>query len=194
MKHRQELVLTMLEDVLAALDGSRLVDRVRVLTPDRRVADHAAALGTEVIADQYDQGINESLEFATRREIEDGDGLPLLILPVDVPLVKASSIDAIVDRLNGSSTPLVVISPSKNGGTNALLRSPPDVIPTRFGPNSSEAHTREAKKRGVRVEFYRAEDLEIDLDTPTDIYEILRKGDSTRTSSYLESILKTKIT
>ena len=192
MKHRQRLVLTMLEDVLAALDRSSLVDQIKVLTPDKRVADYAVALGTGTIEDQYDLGINESLAIATKHEIQDRGGPPLLILPVDIPLVKASTIDAIISRLNGSSSPLVVISPSRNGGTNALLRNPPDIIPTRYGPNSSEAHVREAEKRGVRVEVYRAEDLEIDLDTPQDIHEFLRKKDSTRTLDYLESILQAK--
>ena len=192
MKHRQRLVLTMLEDVLAALDRSSLVDQIKVLTPDKRVADYAVALGTGTIEDQYDLGINESLAIATKHEIQDRGGPPLVILPVDIPLVKASTIDAIISRLNGSSSPLVVISPSRNGGTNALLRNPPDIIPTRYGPNSSEAHVREAEKRGVRVEVYRAEDLEIDLDTPQDIHEFLRKKDSTRTLDYLESILQAK--
>lgn len=193
LDHRQRLVLAMLEDVVIALHKSSLVDQITVLTPDKRVIDHAVTLGVKTIVDPTDQGINESIANATRYEIQERSGAPLLVLPVDVPLVKASTIDAIISKVRRPSSSIVVISPSITRGTNALLRNPPDVIPTRYGANSFEAHIKEAKRKQIRLEVYHAEDLEIDLDTPSDLYEILRKGDSTRTSNYLTSILRTKM-
>jgi 2-phospho-L-lactate guanylyltransferase len=183
----------MMEDVFDALNRSSLVDKIIVLTPDKRVANHAVSLGAVTMEDQCDRGINQSIEIATKREIEKRGGPPLLVLPVDVPLVKTSTIDAIISRVEDPSSSLIVITPSRDKGTNALLRNPPDVIPTRFGPDSSEAHILEARVKGIRVEIYQAEDLEIDLDKPDDLYEILMKGDSTRTSNYLESVIRTEM-
>jgi 2-phospho-L-lactate guanylyltransferase (CobY/MobA/RfbA family) len=82
-----------------------------------------------------------------------------------------------------------VISPSIAKGTNALLRNPPNAIPTRYGLNSFDAHVAEAESKKVHLEVYRSEDLEVDVDTPSDLYEIMRRGNSTKTSEFLRNIL-----
>jgi len=162
---------------------------VIVLTPDIQVADHATSLGAQTMMDRTNGGINESLAKATDYEIKERGGSPLLILPVDIPLVKPSTIDSIVRRVHKSDRALVVISPSIAKGTNALLRNPPNIIPTHYGVNSFDAHVVEAKSRKIHLEIYRSEDLEIDADTPSDLYEIMRRGDSTRTSEFLRNTL-----
>ncbi len=187
--NRKKLVLAMLEDVLASLSESDLVDQVSVLTPDRQVADHAEDLGAITMMDQTNGGINESIAMFTEYEIKERSGVPLLILPVDVPLVKSTTIDKIIRKVGKSNHALVVISPSTVKGTNALLRNPPDAIPTHYGVGSFDAHIAEAMARKVRVEVLRSEDLEIDVDTPSDLYEIMRKGNSTRASRFLRRVL-----
>ena len=188
-KDRQKLVLMMMEDVIASLKKSSLVDQVVVLTPDRRVVDHAKKLGVETMIDKTNGDINDSLTEATNFEIRKRIGSPLLVLPVDVPLVKPTTIDSIISRVGKSNHQLVVISPSITNGTNALLRNPPDAIPTRYGVNSFDAHVAEAVARKVHLEIHRSEDLEIDVDTPGDLYEVIRK-DSSKTSEFLKNILK----
>lgn len=189
LNNRQKLVLVMLEDVLASLSESDLVDQVAVLTPDRQVADRAENLGARTMMDQTNVGINESIAMVTEYEIKERSGMPLLILPVDVPLVKPTTIDSIIRKVDNPNHALVVISPSTAKGTNALLRNPPDAIPTHYGVGSFGAHVAEAMARKVRLEVQRSEDLEIDVDTPSDLYEIMRKGNSTRTSRFLRRIL-----
>jgi 2-phospho-L-lactate guanylyltransferase len=189
LSNRQKLVLVMLEDVLASLSDADLIDQVAVLTPDRQVADRAEDLGARIMMDQTNGGINESIAMVTEYEIRERRGMPLLILPVDVPLVKPTTIDDIIRKVGKPNHDLVVISPSTVRGTNALLRNPPDAIPTHYGVDSFDAHVAEATARNVHVEVHRSEDLEIDVDTPSDLYEIIRKGNSTRTSRFLRSIL-----
>jgi 2-phospho-L-lactate guanylyltransferase len=189
LNNRQKLVLVMLEDVLASLRESDLVDQVAVLTPDRQVADRAENLGVRTMMDQTNGGINESIAMVTEYEIKERSGMPLLILPVDVPLVKPTTIDNIIRKVDKPNHNLVVISPSTVKGTNALLRNPPDAISTHYGVGSFDAHVAEAMARKVRLEVLRSEDLEIDVDTPSDLYEIMRKGNSTRTSRFLRRVL-----
>jgi 2-phospho-L-lactate guanylyltransferase len=179
----------MMEDVIASLKKSSLVNHVVVLTPDNRVADHAKKLGVETMIDKTNGDINDSLTEATNFEIRERSGSSLLVLPVDVPLVKSTTIDSII-RVGKPNHPIVVISPSTTNGTNALLRNPPDAIPTRYGVNSFDAHVAEAIARKVHLEIHRSEDLEIDVDMPGDLYEVMRKGDSSKTSEFLKNILK----
>jgi len=60
----------------------------------------------------------------------------LLRLPIDIPLATARDIDALF--ANMQDAPATVIVPSRDGtGTNALLRSPPTLFRSHFGPGSS---------------------------------------------------------
>lgn len=190
LEDRQRLVLVMLEDVLTCLNKSSLVDKIFIITPDRHVTDYASSFSVKTIMDIADRGINESIARVTEHKLKSRCASPLLVLPVDVPLVRSNTIDGIIGKLEDSVDPLVVISPSGSKGTNALLRNPPNVIPTRYGANSFEAHIEEATSRKIPLIVYRSEDLEIDLDTPSDLYQIMKRGNSTRTSQFLNGILQ----
>ena len=64
--------------------------------------------------------------------------------------------------------------PSRNGmGTNALLRNPPDVFPSRFGHDSFAAHIREAMTAGARLRIIANPRIALDLDDPDDIDRFL---------------------
>ena len=81
----------------------------------------------------------------------------------------------------------VVIVPSSDGaGTNALLRTPPDVIESRFGPGSFEAHWSQAQARGVPVEVARPAGLMFDIDTPEDVAELLVRAPDCRAARFLQ--------
>jgi len=190
LEDRQRLVLVMLEDVLTSLKKSSLVDQVFIITPDKHVMDYASSFGVKTIRDLARNGINNSIARVTRRELKSRSASPLLVLPVDVPLVRSRTIDGMIGKLGNPVDPLVVISPSGSKGTNALLRNPPNVIPTRYGANSFDAHIVEAASRKIPLMVYRSEDLELDLDTPSDLYRIMEKGNSTKTSQFLNVILQ----
>jgi len=59
--------------------------------------------------------------------------------------------------------------PASDGGTNALLTTPPDVVPFRFGIRSSRAHLAAALERSVPCALLQMEKLTFDLDTPDDL-------------------------
>jgi 2-phospho-L-lactate guanylyltransferase len=183
----------MLEDVLTSLRKTSLVDQVFVITSDREVEDRASSFGVKTITDVPSGGINESLTRVTEQELKSRCSSPLLVLPVDLPLVTSSAIDCIIGKLENHPSSLVVISPSRSGGTNALLRNPPNVIPTKYGANSFHAHVQEAASRKIPLMVYRSEDLETDLDTPSDLYLIMRRGNSTKTSRFLSETLRLEV-
>ena len=102
---------------------------------------------------------------------------------IDVPLVTAAEIEELASRARHG----VVIVPSSDGaGTNALLRTPPDVIESRFGPGSFEAHWSQAQARGVPVEVARPAGLMFDIDTPDDVAELLVRAPDCRAARFLQ--------
>ena len=83
--------------------------------------------------------------------------------------------------------------PSSDGtGTNALVRTPPDCIESRFGPGSFRAHLDQARSKGVPADVLRLPGLMFDIDTPEDVAELLAGPHECQVSSFLRSACASK--
>jgi 2-phospho-L-lactate guanylyltransferase len=69
--------------------------------------------------------------------------------------------------------------PSRDGtGTNALLRTPPELFPSRFGAESCAKHLAEARARGAEIRVFRNARIELDIDEVEDLrYFFSTNGD-----------------
>lgn len=179
LPERQALSLAMLEDVLTVLSTSRVLHRVTVVTSDPQASDLAGEKGAEVIAesegiDSESQAVDYGASVLSQRGVES-----ILVIPLDVPLVTSTDIEKLVAER--SMAPSVVMAPSKDGGTNALLKTPPDVIPSRFGYDSLRLHQQEAEKRGVKYKVLTLPSLVLDIDSPEDLICFASQSTSTHT-------------
>ncbi|MBX3014815.1 MAG: 2-phospho-L-lactate guanylyltransferase [Caldilineaceae bacterium] len=110
--------------------------------------------------------LNEALEQARRRALaEQADAI--LILPADLPLLTSADIEHLFDL--GSVAPSMVIAPSQDGGTNALLLHPPQRLPFAFGPQSYARHCALAEQAGLPYQTFASASLAFDLDWPEDL-------------------------
>src|SRR5690348_12826155 len=163
-QQREALARVMFEDMLCKLTAARGIDRVVVATSDPSAAAYARAAGVAVYEEEEQRGHSHSADRAAARAMENGAGT-VLLLPIDVPLATVAEIEA----LAGAARPGVLIVPSADGtGTNALVRTPPDVIASRFGKDSFRAHIDQARARGVPTEVMRPSGIVFDIDTPAD--------------------------
>jgi 2-phospho-L-lactate guanylyltransferase len=181
---RIDLVQAMRKDVFACVATVRGIDRVFVVTSEPQVLDEARLRGWEPIREQAQQSESASVDFASRWCAERG-ATALLRLPIDLPLVTAADVQSLFSALD--SAPCAVLAPSRDGtGTNALLRSPPALFPSRFGPGSFALHLAEAERVGATAKIMRNPRIEFDLDDPEDLAELPhRKGIGVATSQWL---------
>jgi 2-phospho-L-lactate guanylyltransferase len=180
----EALSVAMLEDIVEALRGAQSVSRVVVVTPDDAVARAAEAAGAEGLL-LTDPGLNPSLEAAASR-LGDGDEALLVVLG-DVAGVTSDEIDSLHDALAAQAGG-VLLAPSSDGGTSALLRQPADVIPCRFGADSAKAHRAAAEQAGVEFRELALESLAIDLDQASDLERFVRsEGGGRRTRELLRA-------
>ena len=164
---RAALTLTMMRNVLAALREAG-VERAYVVSPDPDVLDAAAGSGAVPLR-QRSRGMNPALDEAREKAAADG-ATSLLILPADLPLLRAPDVWAVAEARNGGEGRLVVAAPDAAGkGTNALLLSPPDALPFLFGQDSFAAHLGAARERGVETRVVERPNLGFDLDTADDL-------------------------
>lgn len=167
----EALTLAMLQDVLEAMGGVSRIDRCVVVTPDAGVAAAAQAVGAEALL-RDDPGLNAALDRAARELGERGLEALLVVLG-DVAGARSEDLArlfAALDELGGRG---VVLAPSRDGGTAALLRAPHDAIPSLFGPESAAAHRRAAARAGVPFRELPLASLAVDVDDLDDARALL---------------------
>lgn len=180
------LTLAMLGDVIQALGESGRVERVAVVTPDVNVAEAARRWGAEGLVRQ-ERGLNPSLEAAT--PVICGSDDTLLVVLGDVAGAAAAEIATLYLALDEAQTPAAVIAPARDGGTAALLRSPPEAFTGRFGAKSAEAHRVAAREAGVPLMELALPSLAIDLDQRDDLDALLASdGPAPRTRDLLRQL------
>ncbi|MBS7609478.1 2-phospho-L-lactate guanylyltransferase [Candidatus Bathyarchaeota archaeon] len=185
---REGLVLSMLSDVLDAIGKSGVVDECLVISSDDRVLKAAYAKGFRGLMEKPSGNLNETLNYATDWCKSQG-AKALLILPGDLPLIKVEDVKRLFSYMQGERG--VVLAPCRRRkGTNALLRYPPDIMPTLFGKESFEAHLLKARSLGIHVSVATSEGLSFDIDTIDDLRDLLSSKNECKplTRSFLEKI------
>lgn len=115
--------------------------------------------------------LNAALEQA-RAEVCAAGADALLALPADLPLLTVADLHALCARAELGDG--VVIAPSHNGGTNALLLRPPHAIAFAFGEASYARHCALVAAGGLLCHTYRSDTLAWDVDYPEDLLVIGR--------------------
>ncbi len=179
-----ELARAMLEDVLDALAGVAGLAERAVVTGDPEVARVAEAAGATALVEP-DDGLNPSLEAAARRLDSDA----LLVVLGDVAGARADELGALLGALEELGGSGVVLAPSSDGGTAALLRAPHDAIAGAFGPDSAARHRAAARAASVPFLELKLASLAVDLDSPEDVDAFLAApGGGRRTRALLERL------
>jgi 2-phospho-L-lactate/phosphoenolpyruvate guanylyltransferase len=184
-EQRLLLAQAMLADTIRAVQGIQRADAVFVVSNYEPALEIAAQSGWQILREEQQISESASVDFASRLCAERGV-TALLRLPLDLPLVQPSDIDELLTT--ECNAPAVVMVPSCDGtGTNAILRTPPALFPSHFGPDSFAKHRREAEQVGAQISVCRNIRLEMDVDDEADLRALLRHDLSqTWTGKWLE--------
>ena len=160
---RRALMRTVFLHVLDACLATPEIDRVIAVVGDDDGAALAARRAVTVVREPGG-GLNRAVWHAS-------DGLPAdsasLVVVADLPELAAADLSAGITA--GGGTPGVLVAPTHDGGTGALLRRPAAVIAPAFGGASAAAHLRAAQDAGVRAGLICRPGLARDIDRPADL-------------------------
>ena len=181
-QERKLLTITMLEDVLKALKSSTVHD-VLVVSRDPNVRMIADKFGFSFFSPSRN-GLNPAVEEATAwcmRNQADS----VLVIPADIPLLSSADVNKIIElgNCNGST---VVLSPSNNGGTNALFKKPPNLLFAQFGYRSFARHFRQARNKGISIKFHYSASIALDVDCEEDLLKLFESPTSNHSKQFLE--------
>ena len=167
---RQALAAAMLEDVLAALIEAPLAG-IMVNTVDPLATDLARRYGAQVVTDGAHDGHTGAVTAMAR--ILAAEGHDMLTVPGDIPRVTAAEIGAVIEARRPA--PSVTIVPAHDErGSNAVLCSPPLVMPLRFGDDSFLPHVASARALGIEPTIIRLPGIALDIDQPEDVHALLQ--------------------
>jgi len=174
---RELLAEAMFRDVLREVMRVRGLETTFVVTGNERVAEIATALGAQVIREPVETGETGAVDFA-RMNLKRMGHAAVLILPGDMPLVRASDIEQVLAKVpDGATAPFALLVPSHDRlGTNALLLAPPDVIKLRFGYDSFSYHMSQVSALDLPLRFFENEAIGLDIDEPQDLRRFLAVG------------------
>jgi 2-phospho-L-lactate guanylyltransferase len=179
-KEREEFAVRMLGDVLVALSESE-IEEVEIIS----------TCSEEQIKEDLNRGLKLNLELESKSDLnlkltvrEDGRGLnevlneeikderePVLIIMADVPLATPESINEIISREED-----VVITPGREGGTNALFLRKPYKFAVSYYGISCLKHIETAKRRDLSYAIHDSFFISTDIDEVDDLIELLIHG------------------
>jgi len=176
---RRILVEALLDDVLSSIIRSKSYGTIMVVSPDENVGSRIRSQDVSFLK-QTGIGLNRAVEQANRLATL-GHARSLTTVLADIPLVEPADFKELVSL--GSPGRRVVMAPSKKGGTNLMLTSPPGVIPPSYGRWSYSKHLRRAQAYGINTYSMSNGRISFDIDTLSDLVELRRLDPEAKTAS-----------
>lgn len=162
---RARLALALFRQLLGFLRKSQPDVSVLVVSESPLIKMEAQKAGAHFLQ-QPDGGLNEAVQqgadWATAQDYR-----AICVLPADLADPSGDDLARLLTLRNG-----VVLVPAHDGGTNALLASPPNAIPFQYGKGSCKAHQNAASQAGVPCTIIPLESFKYDVDTSADLARV----------------------
>jgi 2-phospho-L-lactate guanylyltransferase len=170
---RKLLFQAMVDDVLTAVEACTYIDNIMVVTNDQAVAELARGFGAEIRPEPEPPGLIEAVTETGKQLAAEGVEC-MLFLPGDVPLVTPEELEVVLEGFGMSGKPEFMIVPASDlGGSNCVACSPPDCMSFGFGIDSFRKHLALARDRGIDPQVTKLPGIGLDIDTPSDISELM---------------------
>ncbi|MSO73582.1 MAG: 2-phospho-L-lactate guanylyltransferase [Alphaproteobacteria bacterium] len=170
---RQSLALTLFRVTLRFFRINFADAPLVVVTDSALLADEATHFDATILRDVA-SGLTAAVQQAADWCVTQGYASQLVI-PSDIGALRYDEIARLFERPRPN--PSLILCPSADeGGTNALLATPPNAVPIWYGIGSFKRFQAEAKARGIPTDVLRLANLSLDLDTPEDVRRFLDQG------------------
>ena len=188
---RIHLSLLMLEDTLHTLSMASSLTKVVIVSSDKRAEELATKHGANFVNEETEDGVNSAVALADRYCIKEAADATLII-PQDLPLLDKIDISKVKELAQKESHCIVICPSHRYDGTNMLLRKPPSVIATFYDSDSYNMHVKAATSLGIPIKYLFSKSLMYDLDTPEDVFRLIKEQEEMGTAVQSIKFLKSK--
>ena len=173
----------MARDVLMALNAAPDVTGIAIVGDEPRLASLAAPVGATVYAENDGEDYRAALGRIAL-ELQGHGARHLLVVPADLPTLSSGDVQQLLTGHRGGVT---VCPAAADGGTNALVLSPPTAIPFLYGPDSAARHLAAAASAGLAAQTVDIAGFARDVDSPDDVAWLLRQRIACATLAWLRA-------
>jgi 2-phospho-L-lactate guanylyltransferase len=182
----EQICRLMLESVLDAISKSDIIEKTVLVSKDENALDIGKKFGALGIYDESEQGVNSAVLLADNYFMKEGfEGT--MVFPQDIPLMQTVDIRTLY-QMRTSDRCVLVVPSRKFDGTNALFRTPTNVMETHYDEDSYKIHLNTAEKRNASSALMLIRRMMLDIDDQSDLRFILSFSD-TEVANSLRTIL-----
>ena len=176
----------MLDEVLSTISQSQ-ANKIIIISRDEEAFGIAKKYNAVEIFEEKENGVNAAVALSEKYLKENGFDASI-VFPQDIPLIRPQDIDTLI-QFQKTTQSLIVVPSRKFDGTNALLRSPFDVMETHYDEDSYKIHLTTAKSRNIPTSFVLINRMMWDIDDRSDLEFIMRNIEKPDLSEKLRNLL-----
>lgn len=180
-EQRGTLVLSMLQDLLAALRSCEL-GNIWLVASDYEVFALGSDFKAQNIHEEEPTGYSQAV--CTGLKAVDDDR-PVAILPGDLPLARAEDLARLIASPSSDGPEVRVVPDRLDQGTNGLFLSSRALIRPRFGGHSFFKHRVAAATAGIAATPLRLPSLAMDIDSANDLHTLSQSNSQGAAAEFL---------
>ncbi len=177
----------MLEQVLESVSQSKAITKTVLVSKDEEAFEIGRRFGAVQIFEDSESGVNHAVSLADRYLAENGFDTSV-VFPQDIPLMQPQDITSLI-KFQTVKTSLLVVPSRKFDGTNALVRTPVDVMETHYDEDSYKIHLTTGKSRNISTSFVLISRIMWDVDNRSDLEFIMSNVEKQDLRDRLQDIL-----
>lgn len=177
----------MLELVLGSISQSKAITKSILVSRDENAFEIGKRFDAVQIFEDSERGVNHAVSLADRYLAENGFDVSV-VFPQDIPLIQPQDITSLI-KFQTMKPSLLVVPSRKFDGTNALVRTPVDVIETHYDEDSYKIHLTTGKSRNISTSFVLISRIMWDVDSRSDLEFIMSNVEKQDLREQLQDIL-----
>lgn len=182
-----QLCKVMLEQVLESISQSKTITKSILVSKDESALQIGKKFDAVQIFEDNEMGVNHAVSLADKYLVENRFDTSV-VFPQDIPLMQPQDITNLI-KFQTMKTSLLVVPSRKFDGTNALVRTPVDVIETHYDEDSYKIHLTTGKSRGISTSFVLISRIMWDVDNKSDLEFIMRNIEKPDLQKQIQDIL-----
>lgn len=189
-KQKEKICEIMLEEILHTLSISPLIDKIVIVTKDKRAIEISKKFNVIHIPDEEESGVNNAVALADKYLLENGYETSI-VLPQDIPYIKTQDIEFLL-KFKTDSNCVIVVPSRRFDGTNALVRMPINIMKTHYDEDSYKIHMSSAKEITRNVSLVFAKRVMWDVDNFEDLEFLLNHKEKPEIIKKIQEVLGSK--
>jgi 2-phospho-L-lactate guanylyltransferase len=183
----ERICAAMLESVLKNISHSNVIEKIVLVSKDEKALSMGKKFGALELFDEDEQGVNNAVMLADAYFLKEKFEATI-VFPQDIPLLRPEDVQTLFEMKTSNRCVLVVPS-RKFDGTNALFRTPTNVMETHYDEDSYKIHLNTAEKRNASSALALINRIMLDVDDQSDLHLILSSYSDSEVAQSLTSIL-----